>query len=273
MRNFICCLLACVFYFQTYAQDDESKSNSIVLDNNQTLFNSNGKLLVGFEVGYDRNRILTDISGLAFTQYHPRSGYSFGVPMDYKLKTWLSLFSDPNFTRKNYQIARTEFFNGVQESYINSYVQVPVAVRMSVGTGRWRFFFSLGGYVGYWAFGRVKGSEPNILNPLDTAYSTSNPTSIFGINKAHSYNEKYQFSGTRDNRWEFGWLAGLGASYDVNSVCRVFIEARITQSLSDQQKKYMINQVPRYNQTYGLNAGCLLRINELFRVKKESSNY
>jgi len=40
----------------------------------------------------------------------------------------------------------------------------------------------------------------------------------------------------------------------------VFVEGREIQSLTDQQKNYMINQIPRYNQTFGLTLGCLISL-------------
>jgi hypothetical protein len=94
---------------------------------------------------------------------------------------------------------------------------------------------------------------------VDTVYHNSNPKTLFEENKPYNYNQPYEFNSTRDNRFEFGWLLGIGVSYDAK-MYKLFIEGRLTQSMTDQQKKYMINQVPRYNQTYILSVGWLWRL-------------
>ena len=62
---------------------------------------------------------------------------------------------------------------------------------------------------------------------------------------------------------EFGWIAVIGISYETNNGNRIFIEGRRTYSFTDQQKKYMINQTPRYNDTYGINVGFLMSLDNL----------
>jgi hypothetical protein len=57
-------------------------------------------------------------------------------------------------------------------------------------------------------------------------------------------------------------LAGLGVNYLWRNRYLFFVEGRYTRSLTDQQKAYEINQTPRYNDTYGLSAGCLLRMDQ-----------
>ena len=79
-----------------------------------------------------------------------------------------------------------------------------------------------------------------------------------------NYNEKYSFSTVKDNRLEFGWVAGIGASYETENGYRFFIEGRYQYSFTDQQKNYMINQVPRYNDTYGIHLGVMMDMSKLF---------
>jgi len=95
------------------------------------------------------------------------------------------------------------------------------------------------------------------LNSVDSV-TASNTT--FNYNVPYSYNEKYTFDTRRDNRIEAGWLAGAGVSYLFANKYNVFAEGRYMQAITDQQKNYMINQVPRYNQTYAVNIGCMMRI-------------
>lgn len=272
MKIILCTLATLLLGHVLKAQALSSKSNAVSMDTLPANYGAGNRfrdrLLVGVEAGYDQNYLLTNISNLAFTTYKPLGGYVMGIPLEYKLNPWMSVSSDPNLSQKNYQLARTGFFQGVYENFTNSYIQLPIYAHFTFGESKVKGFLNLGGYSAYWKSSRVKGTEANILNPVDTAYSTSNPSSILGEQKGYSYREKYEFNKTRDRRFEFGWLLGIGLSYDLNRKYKFFLEGRLVQSLSDQQKKYMINQVPRYNQTYGLSMGCLVRLNGIANKNK-----
>ena len=138
-------------------------------------------------------------------------------------------------------------YSGPYEQYRNSYLQLPLAGRFSWGRSL-KALVDIGIYGAYWLSGRLQGAE---LNVLDFTLSSSN----VNLTNVYNYNEKYPFNNTRDNRFEYGWLAGLGASYQFRPGVQFFVEGRNTQSISDQQKKYMTHQVPRYNQTYTVTAG------------------
>jgi len=220
-----------------------------------------GMFSLGLETGYTLNYLITNISSLTDTEYQPIGGFSVAIPVAYALTDWWSLYSDPNLTKKNYEYERTGSFQGVNETYTNTYLQLPFMARFQYGGKKLKGFVNPGFYGGYWLSGRVKGTMPNPLNPVTTG-STSG-TSIFDGLNPYSFNEKYAFNSTKDNRWEFGWILGAGASYQLNSTFQLFVEGRITQSLTDQQKQYMTNQVQRYNQTIGISAGCLVNLKAL----------
>lgn len=215
---------------------------------------------VGLEGGSFTNYMITNTSSLPFTVTQPITGYAIGIPVCYRVNDWFSVLADPNVMKKNYKVVRTDFFQGVYETHNNTYLQLPLMANFAFGPGRLKGFLNLGGYVGYWAAGKVSGSEPNILNPVDDAFFTSNPSSVFGENQSYSFSEKYSFDATRDNRFEAGWVLGIGVRYLVAARYNLFIEGREIQSLTDQQKNYMINQIPRYNRTFGLMVGCLINL-------------
>ena len=58
------------------------------------------------------------------------------------------------------------------------------------------------------------------------------------------------------------WIRPGVLSYDLTSRYQVFTEGRLLYDLTDQQKNYETNQVPRYNTTYGINAGILIHLNK-----------
>ncbi len=218
---------------------------------------------VGVEAGSATNYVITNTSSLPFTVTQRSTGYSIGIPVNYRITDWFSVSADPNVMKKNYKVVRTDFFQGVYETHDNTYVQFPLTAHFAFGPGRLKGFLNLGGYIGYWAGGKISGSEPNILNPVDDAFFTSNPSSVFGENKSYSFSEKYAFNATRDNRFEAGWVLGIGVSYQLSTRYNLFIEGREIQALTDQQKNYMINQIPRYNQTFALTFGCLIRLKKI----------
>jgi hypothetical protein len=58
-------------------------------------------------------------------------------------------------------------------------------------------------------------------------------------------------------------VLGIGVSYQLSTRYNLFIEGREIQALTDQQKNYMINQIPRYNQTFALTFGWLIRLKKI----------
>ena len=222
---------------------------------------ANAQLYVGIEGGGTNNYLNTNISNLVSTQYKSSYGFTIGIPVLYKINDWLAVQADPNFMQKNYQLERTDFFQGVYQNNINAYLQLPVMAHLSFGGENLKGFLNLGGYGGYWLTSKIKGRMPNILNQPAYTNTVSNaqPNNIFDEYIPYNYNEKYQFNNTIDNRVEFGGLAGVGISYEMNKYL-FFAEARYYQSITDQQKNYEINGVPRYNETYGFTIGCMIKL-------------
>ena len=220
------------------------------------------QLSVGLEGGGTKNYLNTNVSNLVSTEYNPSYGFTVGVPFLYKINDWLSFQADPNYTQKNYQYARTDFFQGVYQDNTNSYLQLPLMAHLSFGGEKLKGFLNLGGYGGYWLSSHIKGSIPNVLDQPAYTNTVSNaqPNNVFDEYSSYSYNEKYQLDKTKDSRIELGVLAGVGISYEMNQKYLFFGEARYSQSMSDQQKNYQTNLVPRYNETVGVSLGCLYEL-------------
>jgi hypothetical protein len=220
------------------------------------------QLYVGLEVGGSKNYLNTNVSNLVSTEYNPSNGFSVGIPVLYKVNDWLAFQADPNYIQKNYQLARTDFFEGVYQDNTNSYVQLPVMAHLSFGGKKLTGFLNLGGYGGYWVSYHIKGTMPNILDQPAYTNTESNAqaNNVFDEFIPYNYNEKYQFDNTKDNRIELGLLAGVGISYKMNDQYLLFGEARYYQSMTDQQKDYQLNLIPRYNQTVGISLGCLYNL-------------
>jgi opacity protein-like surface antigen len=228
---------------------------------------------LGVEAGLDKNYLYTNNSNQAFTQYGGYQGFSLAIPLQYRLTDWFSVEADPSYIRKNYKIVRTDFFQGIYQNNTNTYLQLPLMAHFSFGGRQLKGFLNLGGYAAYWSAGRVKGSEPNILDPVDSSFTTNQqPANDYAINHSYNYNEKYAFDSKKDRRMELGWVAGAGISYELNNSLLLFIEARYYQSLTDQQKNYMIHQTPRYNETYTGLIGVMMPLKDLFNFTGKRSS-
>ncbi len=226
----------------------------IILGNLLFTIASKAQLSVGIEGGYNKNYLVTNNANRAFTNYIPLSGFSLGIPLQYKIADWFAFSTDPTFVQKNYSQQRSAFFIGVYQQNYNSYVQLPVMGHFMFGGKQLKGFLNVGLFGAYWLTGTAKGEMPNIL---DVTNQTSGNT-IYDYQNPYNYNEKYTFDNRRDNRIEAGWIGGLGLACDINTRYQVFAEGRLLYSFTDQQKKYMTNQVPRYNTTCGINAGIMV---------------
>ena len=226
-------------------------------------FSAHAQLSVGIEGGYNKNHLVTNNSNRAFTNYGPLSGFGVGIPIQYKVNDWFAIATDPSFVQKNYNQQRSAFFVGVYQDNTNGYIQLPLMGHFMFGGSRLKGFLNAGLYGGYWLSGNVKGVMPNILDIAPDGTATG---SIYNYQNPYSFNEKYTFNNEKDNRIEAGWVGGLGMGYDVGPRYQVFAEGRLLYAFTDQQKNYMTNQVPRYNTTYGINAGILVHL------KNASSN-
>lgn len=221
---------------------------------------SKAQFSVGLEAGYNKNYVLTNAGFHAFTKYEPLEAFNIGVPVKYDFNNWFAVQADPQYIQKNYKMLRTHFFQGIYEDRKNSYIQLPVMAHFSFGGQKLKGFFNLGGYAGYWSSGKIKGTQPDIFAQTPDIPDEQELYSYLELKPGFNYDQKYEFDKRRDRRIELGLLAGAGLSYQLKPRYQIFAEGRYYRALSDQQKNYMINQIPRYNDTYVIQVGCMYRL-------------
>ncbi|MBO9203917.1 MULTISPECIES: porin family protein [Niastella] len=204
----------------------------------------NAQWHVGIETGVNRNYLTTNTSDKPFFEYQPSYGYSGGVAIRYefpKLSWFGGIQAVPTFVQKNYRIQRTGFYSDMYQQTTNNFVELPVMAQFRFG-GHFKKEQSLygilnvGGYGEYWVSGHVKGRT---LSPMD-------------LENYLPFDEPYTFNSTKDRRFQWGGLAGVGVQYSPNKKYVFSLEGRYTPSFSDMQKAYSENQTPRYNDTYSL---------------------
>ena len=214
---------------------------------------------VGIEGGANRNYLVTNTADKPFFDYQPSYGYSIGVPVRYafpKLSWFGGIQATPTYVQKNYRLQRTGFYSPMYQQTDNSYFELPVMAQFRFGgaiakTQSLYGILNLGGFGGYWMGSHVKGRA---LSPMD-------PETY------QSFDEAYTFFEQKDNRLEWGALAGVGLQYMPNKKYTVSVEARYAPTFSDQQKAYMENQTPRYNDTYSLLVGFQYQLPSLKKSK------
>jgi hypothetical protein len=216
-----------------------------------------GQLSIGLDLGYDLNRLRTDVSNRSYTSNHPKAGFFAGIPLQYCFSSRIALLAEPSFAQKNSLVKRTGPFTGIYESAVNNYWQLPLMVRVTYArAAAFSFYLDLGLYTAWWSGGRTRGTTPAILDVYDSVRTNGQIDEYFRL---VPYDTKKQFDARRDQRFESGWIGGAGISYQLKHY-DLFVQARYAQSLTDQQKKYMINQAPRYNETLYITMGAQIRL-------------
>jgi opacity protein-like surface antigen len=209
--------------------------------------------LLGIQIGLSNSCLNTNINNRIYSTNQSNIGFTCGITFHLQIKSGFYAEIAPDITQKNYSINRTDSLTGIYESFVNTYSQLPLIVHGIYGN-RLKVFADIGLYGAYWFAGKVKGKIPDIFSSNTNSNITGESRESFQLS---GYNEKYQFDRKRDNRWEFGWIVGAGMQYPLNKKYSFFVKGTCYQSLTDQQKKYMVNQIPKYNQTFTCSLGMM----------------
>jgi hypothetical protein len=179
-------------------------------------------------------------------------GLTIGLPVRFQIFNWLAVQVEPTFISKNYGysllLQGTDYYNQT----INSFVDLPVLVNLSVplaGINGLRLLVNGGFFLGVWVASHQEGRT----HPLNQ--TNADPSGLF-----YEYDEDYQFDDRQDNRFDGGITAGVGIQYERGGFS-VFTEGRYHYSLSDLQKPYQTQDVsPLMNDTWTLQIGVLINV-------------
>jgi len=214
----------------------------------QTMNAQSGKIKIGFSAGGNINKLHTKTTH-SFSKYESKAGFSVSIPMQYLFLNWLAVRWDLSCLQKNYTWSHKDRYQEVLSTQTtqNTYIQIPLLLHFSLGKKQFKIFANAGGFGGFLVSRKANGTILNVFDPLNN----------------YHYDEKSEFDKRRDRRFEFGLATGLGLEYFIKNQYRVFIEARYFYACTDLQKKYMINQTPRYNDTFLFQAGCLFNLSNI----------
>jgi hypothetical protein len=213
---------------------------------------------LGFETGLSAGHLNTNIANRTSSEITYRLGYSIAIPFQYQLNKWLSVETDPGIQQKNYSISRTDSLSGAYTSFINTYFQLPIMAKAILfHKKKLTFFANAGFYYGYWIAAKQKGQEPNIFTATQSNNSSGQTTSTIEYS---SFDQKYTINKQIDNRAEWGWIFGFGAQKQIDQKYTAYAAFRIYESLTQQQRNYMMNQIPQYNETLDLSVGVMVSL-------------
>ena len=191
---------------------------------------------VGATIGTSTNHYRMDRQYMSDYHINDRWGLTMGVTGQYDFTEWLGVRADFNWTQKNHRVLRDRI--PMDYKYVNNYLQLPVMALFSFGGQKLRGFCNLGVYGGYWLSSNYSGVDYNsfVGAPYDV--------------KGH-----VDFNSDRDQRWDCGFVGGLGVEYRFARHWGAQVEARYYYSTTSVQKQYMRVKDYRYNSTLALQAG------------------
>jgi hypothetical protein len=140
--------------------------------------------------------------------------------------------------QKNHTVERTQVL--MKHQYTNNYLTLPVMASFNFGGEKLRGFCNLGVYGGYWLSCHKEGSDYNSFHEYE-----------------YSFSEDVDFNSKRDQRWDCGFVGGVGLEYHFVEHWGVQAEARYYYSTTSVQKDYMKVKDPKYNSTLALQVGVI----------------
>ncbi|MBQ2675284.1 MAG: PorT family protein [Prevotella sp.] len=170
-------------------------------------------------------------------QWKDRWGVTLGVMGQYDVNDWLGVRAELDWTQKNYRLTR-QIFSHLDYKYVNNYLQLPVMASFSFGGKQLRGFCNAGVYGGYWLTSGREGTDFNNSSE-----------------KVYEFSENIEFNSERDQRFDFGFVGGIGLEYRFCQRWAAQVEMRYYYSTVSTQKDYMRLSDPRYNSTLGVQAG------------------
>jgi len=170
-------------------------------------------------------------------QWKDRWGVTLGVMGQYDVNDWLGVRAELDWTQKNYRLTR-QILSNLDYKYVNNYLQLPVMASFSFGGKQLRGFCNAGVYGGYWLTSGREGTDFNNSSE-----------------KVYEFSEDIKFNSERDQRFDFGFVGGIGVEYRFCQRWAAQVEMRYYYSTVSTQKDYMRLSDPRYNSTLGVQAG------------------
>ena len=194
---------------------------------------------IGVTGGVAFNHPTIDKQYMTDLVYKDRSGVNFGLMGQYDFNDWLGVRAELDWTQKNYRQTR-HVVDDQDYKYTNNYLLMPVMASFGFGGEQLRGFCNVGVYGGYWLNSHRKGTDFNNVSEY-----------------TYDFDEDVDFDNDRDQRWDCGFVGGLGLEYHFARHWGAQVEARYYYSTTSFRKEQPHLKDKRYHSTLGLQAGVM----------------
>ncbi|WP_298391292.1 outer membrane beta-barrel protein [Hydrotalea sp.] len=211
-----------------------------------------GQFYLGSQAGYANNHLNTNN---ALAKNNDGSGYVVSGNCYYFFKKAF-IETDIMLISKNYTFQKPGNYNAIYQQYKNNYVQLPLVFGFhAFKKHQFSVVVEGGFFIAYWLQARIKGVLPNVYNSIDSMSSNGR---IMQYAYLTQYSIKYTFTNS-DNRWELGWIGGVGIQYAIKPNTILLLNGKYFYSLTNKQKNDHNNQIQGYNETGLISVGVLLK--------------
>ena len=189
---------------------------------------SGGDRYVGLSAGYVYSSISTDTGYKTGQSYAPGHGFSISIPMVFQVHDNIGIETGIDFVQKNFKSSYISVsLSGTMQTYetnINSYIELPLALSLSLTNGRLSATLGAGGYFGFWAASYREGKTQGSSMSLDGEKGD------FGY-----YSGYHEFSDRYDSRFAFGLLFRSSLEYRLDSVV-LMLRLSYRMGITDMRK-------------------------------------
>ena len=189
---------------------------------------SGGDRYVGLSAGYVYSSISTDTGYKTGQSYAPGHGFSISIPMVFQVHDNIGIETGIDFVQKNFKSSYISVsLSGTMQTYetnINSYIELPLALSLSLTNGRLSATLGAGGYFGFWAASYREGKA------IGSSMSLDGEKGDFGY-----YSGYHEFSDRYDSRFAFGLLFRSSLEYRLDSVV-LMLHLSYRMGITDMRK-------------------------------------
>ncbi len=201
---------------------------------------SAGSFYAGVEGGVGTNSIIRGENYKGYT-YGSASGYTLSFPVICEFNGWAGFESGVTLGGKNYTLERWYSGSAVEDMRMNNvFIEVPLLVRFRTPAYQGlALYASLGGYLGWWSWGQMKGKA-------------------IGLEMTEMTSVDRQTDLSHRNRFEAGVGVAAGCTVDFSRL-RVQFAVRYALSLTDMNLSQEKGGYPLHNSTFTVGCGLMWR--------------
>lgn len=208
--------------------------------------------------GYSYNDLASNGASKNFESIKPLGGYFFSAQVNIKTLGGIAVNSGIELIQKKHFWSRSASYAGVYQRHRNIYLQLPLAFQMRLAKmKRLECYITSGMFGGYWVTRLIEGTIPNAFNTTFEAADNGEIVQHFHLSK---YTVKNKFDRSRDNRFEFGVLAGIQLNYCTAKSLSPSLSIDYYHAFTYLEQKYLENQNRQRNRTVTLSLGILYKM-------------